>query len=46
MTDFLGWWADHWPLLVVAGPILALYPIWVHEVQLAWQAWAMRRGWE
>jgi hypothetical protein len=24
MTDFLTWWADHWPLV----PILLLYPIY------------------
>ena len=24
MTDFLSWWADHWPLV----PVLVLYPMY------------------
>lgn len=46
MTDFLAWWADHWPLV----PILVLYPVfneWLGTKTafaiLNWHEWKRRR---
>lgn len=33
MTDFLQWWADHWPLLVIAVPAYLLYPMYAEWFQ-------------
>ena len=38
MTDFLSWWADHWPLV----PIIALYPWYALKIW-AFGDWLKRR---
>lgn len=42
MTDFLTWWLDHWPLAVVAIPLLVAYPIIFYELQWWWAEWRMK----
>lgn len=50
MTDFLVWWADHWPLAAIAIPAYFFYPIyanWLLDVQgqliFRYGDWSKRR---
>lgn len=39
MAEFIQWWLDHWPLIVVGVPLLVAYPIIFYELQHAWAKW-------
>ena len=36
MTDFLSWWADHWPLAVVVWPGVYLAWYWMFDALKRW----------
>lgn len=40
MTDFLSWWADHWPLI----PFLA--PVVLAGLLYLWERWVDRQFWK